>query len=97
MTSAMQEEARTGGAARGDGGAMPEKMKLSLARKYLREVGGVSVSATKMTELVRSKVLKVESDPLDGRVKLVKVKDLDKLVSGRSADGVSAQNGGGTM
>lgn len=72
---------------------MPERITLSLARKYLKEVGGVSVSATKMRELVRSQVLEVESDPLDARVKLVKVKDLDKLVSGRSADGVWSRNG----
>lgn len=91
--SAMLEEPRADEAARGDGEAVPERMKLSLARKYLKEVGGVSVSATKMRELVRSQVLEVESDPLDARVKLVKVKDLDKLVSGRSADGISSRYG----
>lgn len=93
MSSAILEEPRADEAPGGDGEAVPERMKLSLARKYLKEVGGVSVSATKMRELVRSQVLKVESDPLDARVKLVQVKDLDKLVSGRSADGLRPRNG----
>jgi hypothetical protein len=94
MTSASRKRPRAGGAPRGNGRAVPERMKLSLARKYLKEVGGISVSATKMRELVRSQVLEVESDPLDGRVKLVKVEDLDKLVSGRRANGASLRDGG---
>ena len=92
--SAILDEPRADGAARSDSEAVPERMKLTLARKYLKEVGGVRVSATKMRELVRSQVLEVESDPLDARVKLVKVKDLDKLVSGSKANGTSLRNGG---
>lgn len=91
--SAILEEPRADEAPGADGEAVPERMTLSLARKYLKEVGGVSVSVTKMRELVRSQVLEVESDPLDARVKLVKVKDLDRLVSGRSADGVWPRKG----
>lgn len=51
----------------------PEKMKLSEARKYL----GVSVQ--KMRALIQSGILTFETSPLDGRLRLVKRSDLEKL------------------
>jgi len=51
----------------------PDKMKLSQARKYL----GVSVQ--KMSSLVKSGILKFETSPLDGRLRLVKRSDLEEL------------------
>lgn len=52
---------------------VPEKFSLTKAHKYL------GISFTKMTALVTSGKLKVEQDPLDHRVKLVKRADLDRL------------------
>jgi hypothetical protein len=56
---------------------LPEKLKLSEARKYL------NVSFSKMTHLITSGKLAWEPDPFDNRVKLVKRADLDALKSQR--------------
>ena len=53
--------------------SLPRKMSLAEARKFL------GVSPTKMTALVHTGEISVESDPLDRRVKLVKRSDLEKL------------------
>jgi hypothetical protein len=59
---------------------LPEKLKLSDARKYL------NISFSKMTHLISSGLIAWESDPLDSRVKLVKRVDLDQLKSRRGVD-----------
>jgi hypothetical protein len=51
----------------------PEKMKLSLACKFLE------VSHAKITSLVKTGVIPHERDPLDHRFKIVKKADLEKL------------------
>jgi hypothetical protein len=51
----------------------PEKMMLSLARKFL------GISFSKMSTLVSSGVVKFERSPLDHRVKVVMRADLEKL------------------
>jgi sulfur carrier protein ThiS len=51
----------------------PERMKLSLAHKFL------GVSHAKLTSLVNTGVIPHERDPLDHRVKLVRRSDLEKL------------------
>lgn len=48
-------------------------MNMKQASKYL------GISKTKMTKLVATGVIICESNPLDDRVRLVKVSDLDKL------------------
>ena len=55
----------------------PEKMKISLAAKFL----GVSFST--MSNLVGSGKIKYELDVLDRRVKLVKRSDLEELLHRR--------------
>lgn len=55
----------------------PEKMKVSLARKFL------GVSPTKMTALLVTGVVPFERDHLDNRVKLVKRSDLENLLQKR--------------
>lgn len=55
----------------------PEKMKLSLALKFL------GVSHAKMTSLIHNGVIPHEPDPLDYRVKLVRKSDLEKFMRGR--------------
>lgn len=57
--------------------AWPEKMKLSLARKFL------GISHSKMTQLVHNGTLKYEEDPFDHRVKLVKLEDVEALLQAR--------------
>ncbi len=56
----------------------PEKLKLTQAREFL------GISFAKMTALVSSGTLKVEEDPLDRRVKLVRRADLEALKRQRS-------------
>jgi predicted site-specific integrase-resolvase len=56
----------------------PKKMKLSQARKFL----GISFST--LSILVGSGKIKVEEDPLDRRVRLVKRRDLEKLLHQRT-------------
>jgi hypothetical protein len=51
----------------------PEKMTLSLARKFL------GISFSKMSTLVSTGVIKIERNPLDNRVKLVLRTDLEEL------------------
>lgn len=51
----------------------PEKMKLSLAHKFLK------VSHAKLTSLIKAGVIPYERDPLDHRVKLIRKADLEKL------------------
>ena len=51
----------------------PEKMTLSLARKFL------GISFSKISTLVSTGLLKVERNPLDNRVKLVSRTDLEEL------------------
>jgi hypothetical protein len=67
------------GARSSDGSELPEKLNLTAAHKYL------GISFTKMTGLVNNGIIKIEKDPLDNRVKLVKRADLDKLKRQRSA------------
>jgi hypothetical protein len=55
----------------------PEKMKLSLARKFL------GISFSKMSYLIHKGTIKYEEDPLDHRVKLVKREDLEALLRTR--------------
>jgi hypothetical protein len=55
----------------------PEKMKLSLALKFL------GVSHAKMTSLIHNGVIPHELDPLDHRVKLVRKSDLERFIRGR--------------
>lgn len=57
--------------------AWPEKMKLSLALKFL------GVSHAKMTSLIHNGVIPFELDPLDHRVKLVRKSDLEKFMRSR--------------
>lgn len=63
-------------------------MKLKEACRFL------GVSHAKVTALVDRGVLPVESDPLDKRVKLVKVSDLVALLDQRGAGGAAAGRGG---
>jgi hypothetical protein len=51
----------------------PEKMTLSLARKFL------GISFSKMSTLVSTGIIKVERNPLDNRVNLVLRTDLEEL------------------
>lgn len=51
----------------------PDRMKISLAHKYL------GVSHAKLTSLVNTGVIPHERDPLDHRVKLVRKSDLEKF------------------
>lgn len=51
----------------------PEKMTLSLARKFL------GISFSKISTLVSTGIIKVERNPLDNRVKLVSRTDLEEL------------------
>lgn len=53
----------------------PEKMKLTLACKYL------GISFTKLTSLIKSGELQYETSTLDCRLKLVKRSDLDELLN----------------
>jgi hypothetical protein len=55
----------------------PEKMKVSLARKFL------GVSDGKMSSLLNGGVIPWEKDPIDSRVKLVKRSDLEALLNNR--------------
>ena len=55
----------------------PEKMKLSVAHKFL------GVSHAKLTCLVKTGIIPYEGDPLDHRVKLVRKADLEKLKRSR--------------
>lgn len=71
-----------------NGGGEPEKLKLSQAHKFM------GVSHAKITNLVGSGVLQTESDPLDRRVKLVRVSDLRALMSGRAAGAAGVEGGG---
>lgn len=57
---------------------LPEKLKLSQARKFL------GISFAKMTSLINSGTIQFEQDPLDHRVKLVKLADLEALKRQRS-------------
>lgn len=57
---------------------LPEKLKLSQARKFL------GISFAKMTSLINSGTIEFEQDPLDHRVKLVKLADLEALKRQRS-------------
>lgn len=57
---------------------LPEKLKLTQARKFL------GISFAKMTSLINSGTIKFEQDPLDHRVKLVKLADLEALKRQRS-------------
>ena len=57
--------------------AWPEKMKLSLAHKFL------GVSHAKLTSLVKTGIIPHERDPLDHRLKLVKKSDLERLLLAR--------------
>ena len=56
----------------------PEKMKLSLAAKYL------GISTSNLSNLVGSGKIVTEGDPLDRRVRLVKRSDLEKLLRQRN-------------
>jgi predicted site-specific integrase-resolvase len=56
----------------------PVKMKLSQAHKFL----GISFST--MSNLIGSGKIKYEADPLDNRVKLVKMVDLEELLRKRT-------------
>jgi hypothetical protein len=56
----------------------PEKMKLSLARKFL------GISPSKMTHLIHNGMIKYEEDPFDHRVKLVRREDLEALLRTRT-------------
>lgn len=58
----------------------PEKMKVSVARHFL------GVSHAKITSLIRSGVLRCETDPLDHRVKLIRRSDLEALMRRRTQD-----------
>ncbi len=58
----------------------PEKMRLSLARKFL------GISFSKMTYLIHKGTIKYEEDPFDHRVKLVKREDLEALLRAREGD-----------
>jgi hypothetical protein len=51
----------------------PEKMKLSVARKFL------GISFSKMTALINTGIIQYERNPLDNRVKLVMRADLEEL------------------
>jgi hypothetical protein len=55
----------------------PEKMKLSLAHKFL------GVSHAKLTSLVKTGIIPHERDPLDNRIKLIRKSDLEKLKRSR--------------
>lgn len=55
----------------------PEKMKLSLARKFL------GISHSKMSYLIHKGMINYEEDPLDHRVKLVRREDLEALLQTR--------------
>lgn len=50
-----------------------KKMKLKDAAAYLR------VSSSKVSKLIKEGTLSCESDPLDKRIKLIRVEELDKL------------------
>jgi hypothetical protein len=53
----------------------PEKMKVSLARKFL------GVSEGKMSSLLNGGIIPWEKDPIDSRVKLIKRSDLEALLN----------------
>lgn len=74
MKSTQKQHASGNGASTDD---LPEKMKLSEAKDYLK------ISFSKMTHLITSGKLAWEPDPFDNRVKLVKRVDLDALKNQR--------------
>jgi hypothetical protein len=75
----MSPNRRRGASSREQGEAeWPEKMKLSVARKFL----GVSFST--VSNLVGSGKLAVEYDLLDRRVRLVRRSDLEELLRHRA-------------
>jgi hypothetical protein len=57
----------------------PEKMKISLAAKFL------GISSSTMSNLVGSGKINYELDVLDRRVKLVKRSDLEELLRRRNS------------
>ena len=75
-----------------------------LVEEYARKNGLLTVSQAceqygttkiKIKDLVRGGHLKFITSPLDKRVKLLKEKELSKVMSGRKGSSSSATNGGG--